>query len=47
MQSMQSETNDHVRTEAQAAHDEREALSRQVQALTAEIRQMRETLRKN
>ena len=47
MQSMQSETTDHVRAEALAAHDEREALSRQVEALTAEIRQMRETLRKN
>jgi voltage-gated sodium channel len=47
MQSMQSETNEHVRAEALAAHDEREALSRQVEALTAEIRQMREILRKD
>ena len=47
MQSMQSETNDHVRAEALAAHDEREALSRQVEALTMEIRQMRELLRKD
>ena len=47
MQSMQSETNDHVRAEALAAHDEREALSRQIEALTAEVRQMRETMRKD
>lgn len=47
MQSMQSETNEHVRAEALSAHDEREVLSRQVEALTAEIRQMRETLRKD
>jgi len=47
MQSMQSETNDNVRVHALAAHDEREALSRQIEALTAEIRQIRETLRKD
>ena len=47
MQSMQSETNDHVRAEALAAHDEREALSRQIEALTLEMRQIREALRKN
>ena len=47
MQSMQSETNDNVRVQALAAHDEREALSRQIEALTAEIRQIRETLRKD
>lgn len=47
MQSMQSETNDHVRAEALAAHDEREALSRQIDALTAEMRQIREALRKD
>ena len=47
MQSMQSETNDNVRAEALAAHDEREALSRQIAALTDEIRQVRETLRKD
>jgi len=47
MQSMQSETTDHVRAEALAAHDEREALSRQIEALTAEMRQIREALRKD
>jgi len=47
MQSMQSETNDNVRAEALAAHDEREALSRQIEALTAEIRQIRQTLGKD
>jgi voltage-gated sodium channel len=47
MQSMQSETNEHVRAEALAAHDEREALSRQIEALIAEVRQMRETMRKD
>ncbi len=47
MQSMQSETNDDVRVHALAAHDERAALSRQIEALTAEIRQIRETLRKD
>lgn len=47
MQSMQSETNDNVRVHALAAHDEREALSRQIEALTAEIRQIRNTLGKD
>ncbi len=32
MQSMQSETNDHVRAEALVAHDEREALARRIEA---------------
>ena len=45
MQSMQSETNENVRAEAQAAHDEREALSLRIEALTAEIRQIHKTLR--
>jgi voltage-gated sodium channel len=47
MQSMQSETNSQVRAEALAAHDEREALACRIEALTAEIRQMRETMRKD
>ena len=47
MQSMQSETNDNVRAEALAAHGEREALSHQIEALTAEVRQMRDALRKD
>jgi voltage-gated sodium channel len=46
MQSMQMETNENVRAEALAAHDEREALSRQIEALTDEIRQVREALRR-
>jgi voltage-gated sodium channel len=47
MQSMQAETNDNVRAEALAAHDEREALSRQIEALTEEIRQVREALHRD
>jgi voltage-gated sodium channel len=46
MQTMQVETNENVKAEALAAHDEREVLSRQIAALTAEIRQIREALRK-
>jgi voltage-gated sodium channel len=46
MQSMQAETKDSVHAEALAAHDEREVLSRQIEALSAEIRQIREALRK-
>ena len=41
---MQTETNEKVRAEALVAHDEREALSRQIGSLTAEIRQIREAL---
>ena len=47
MQSMQSETNENVRARALAAHDEREALSRQIEALTDEIRDVREALRRD
>jgi len=47
MQSMQAETNDNVRAEALAAHDEREALSLQIEALTEEIRQVREALHRD
>lgn len=46
MQTMQVETNEHVTAEALAAHDEREVLSPQIEALTAEIRQISEALRK-
>jgi len=46
MQTMQVETNENVKAEALAAHGEREVLSRQIEALTAEIRQIREVLRK-
>ena len=47
MQSMQAETNENVRAQALAAHDEREALSRQIDALTDEIRQVREALNRD
>jgi voltage-gated sodium channel len=47
MQSMQAETKESVKAEALAAHDEREALARQLQLLTMEIRQIRESLRKD
>ena len=47
MQSMQTDTNENVRAEALAAHDEREALSHQLEALTDEIRQVREALRRD
>ena len=47
MQSMQSEMNENVRARALAAHDEREALARQVEAPMAEIRQIRDALRKD
>ena len=47
LQSMQAETKESVRVEALAAHDEREALARQLELLTAEIRQIRESLRKD
>ena len=46
MQSMQMETNENVRAEALPAHDEREVLSRQIEALTDEMRQVREALRR-
>ena len=45
MQSMQAETNESVRMDAELAHDEGEALSRQIADLTAEVRQMRGELR--
>jgi voltage-gated sodium channel len=44
MQSLHSETNKSVRAEAEIAHDEREALARQVEALTDEVRRMRTAL---
>ena len=44
MQSLHSETTESVRAEAEIAHDEREALSRQVEALTDEVRRMRAAL---
>ncbi len=47
MQSLQAQTSESVRAQAAAAHDEREALSRQIELLTIEIRQIRESLRKD
>ena len=44
MQSLHSQTTDSVRSEAAIAHDEREALARQVEVLTAEVRRMRAAL---
>ena len=44
MQSLQSQNNETVRAEAALAHDEREALSQQLDTLTAEIRQIREAV---
>ena len=41
MQALQSESDTRIQAEAVAAHDEREALSRRIDALTEEIRQMR------
>jgi voltage-gated sodium channel len=46
MQSLQSETSETIRTEAEVAHDEREALSQQIEVLTEEVRRMRELVAK-
>ena len=45
MQSLQAENNKSVREEAALAHDEREALLRQLELLTAEVRQIRDVVR--
>ena len=45
MQSLQAETKNSLRAEAVVAHDEREVLLRQVEALTDEVRQLRRTIR--
>jgi voltage-gated sodium channel len=44
MQSLHTETNESVRAQAVVAHDEREALARQVSLLTEEVRSMRAIL---
>ena len=44
MQSLHSETNESVREQAEIAHDERLALTRQVEILTEEVRRMRRAL---
>ena len=46
MQSLHSETKESVRAEAEIAHDEREALARQVSLLTEEVRSMRAAFEK-
>ncbi len=46
MQSLQAETNESVRADAELAHDEREALSHQIAELTAEVRKIRGELSK-
>ena len=45
MQSLQAETKNSLRAEAVVAHDEREVLLRQVEALTDEVRQLRQSIR--
>ena len=45
MQSLQAETKNSLRAEAVVAHDEREVLLCQVEALTDEVRQLRRTIR--
>ena len=45
MQSLQAETNDSLRAEAVVAHDEREVLLHRIEALTDEVRQLRESIR--
>ncbi len=46
MQSLQSETRDDIRSEAAMAHDEREALMRQLDTLTVEVKRLREMVRR-
>jgi voltage-gated sodium channel len=45
MQSLQSETSETLRATAEIAHDERELLLHRIEALTEEVRRMRETVR--
>ena len=45
MQSLQAENYESAREEAALAHDERAVLSRQLEQLTAEVRQMRDAMR--
>jgi len=44
MQSMQTDTQETIRTEAVVAHDERESLARQISDLSAEVRALRHKL---
>ena len=45
MQSLQSETSETVRAEAEIAHDERELLLQRIEALTEEVQLMRDAIR--
>jgi voltage-gated sodium channel len=45
MQSLQSEASETIRATAETAHDERELLLQRIEALTEEVRLMRETVR--
>ena len=47
MQNLQSRTQETVRAEAVVAHDEREALARQIESLTAEVGALRRRLEKD
>ena len=44
MQSLQADTKEEIRTEATLAHDERERLAQRIDALSDEIRQIRQSL---
>jgi voltage-gated sodium channel len=45
MQSLQANTNENLRAEAEIAHDERELLLQRIDSLAEEVRQMRQTIR--
>ena len=45
MQSLQANTNESLRAEAEIAHDERELLLQRIDALAEEVRQMRRSIR--
>ena len=44
MQSLQAETNDHLKAEAVVAHDEREVLLQRIEGLSKELRRLRRAL---
>lgn len=44
MQSVHTEVNEGIRANAELAHDEREALGRQLEQLTAEVRRLRDAV---
>jgi voltage-gated sodium channel len=47
MQSLQAETNQTLRAEAVVAHDEREMLLERIEVLASEVRQLRESVRRD